>query len=566
VNDTSDTITNITVAYTGEEWRNGGNTAVQKLAFSFLVSSSPITSSDAGNANIWSAVTALDFNSPVTGATAAALDGNAAANRVVIAGVVLPVAVFPGQEIFLRWFDANDAGNDHGLAVDDLTVTFTRIATVIEPPAIPTAGQPQSRTNNAGTIATFTVSATGGALSYEWRKDGNPPPADPRISGVNSQTLTLSNVTADLSGAYSVRVYNSANVNGVISSDAILTVIDPAINAQPLSRTNIYGDNANFFVGADGMPPLTYHWRFNGQDISGGPNLPSYTGPATNEGDYTVVVVNNDFVPLSVTSAPAHLTLLATPATRLTRWDFNDTNTLDASFGNGSASLVGLGNAASFAGGTFSDPAGAPGTANSGWNPTGFALQGSSNKLTGVQFNVSTVGFQDIMLVWEQRQSDTASKYTRLQYSSDGVNFVDGPVITASNNFALFSANLSGVAALNNNPNFAFRIVTEFESTAIGTTNQNYAATTTGGSYGTSGTIRFDLVTIFGNTFTGVPSRIPLQIKRDGANVILTWANPAFSLATSTDLASCTNKIPGATSPYTNPATGDRRFFRLIYP
>ena len=146
------------------------------------------------------------------------------------------------------------------------------------------------------------------------------------------------------------------------------------------------------------------------------------------------------------------------------------------------------------------------------------------------------------------------------------MNWVDGQVITASNNFALFTADLSGVAGINDNPNFAFRIVTEFESTAIGTADQNYVATTTGSSFGTSGTIRFDLVTVFGNTFTGVPSRIPLQIRRDGTNVILTWSNPAFSLAVSTDLVSCTNKISGATRPYTNPVTGDHRFFRLIYP
>ncbi len=29
----------------------------------------------------------------------------------------------PGQEIWLRWLDPNDAGNDHGLAVDDLSLT-----------------------------------------------------------------------------------------------------------------------------------------------------------------------------------------------------------------------------------------------------------------------------------------------------------------------------------------------------------------------------------------------------------------------------------------------------------
>ena len=66
-NDTALTITNVTITYTGEQWRNGGNTAVHSNAFSYRISSAPITSPDSGNANSWTAVAALDFNSPTVG-------------------------------------------------------------------------------------------------------------------------------------------------------------------------------------------------------------------------------------------------------------------------------------------------------------------------------------------------------------------------------------------------------------------------------------------------------------------------------------------------------------------
>ena len=33
---------------------------------------------------------------------------------------------------FLRWFDPNDSGNDHGLSIDDLSVSFT-VTPVPEP-------------------------------------------------------------------------------------------------------------------------------------------------------------------------------------------------------------------------------------------------------------------------------------------------------------------------------------------------------------------------------------------------------------------------------------------------
>jgi endonuclease/exonuclease/phosphatase family metal-dependent hydrolase len=124
-NDTALTATNLTISFTGEQWRNGGNTNAQKLEFSYLVSSSAITSSDADGAGAWNAFTALDFTTPTTGATAGALAGNNPTNRQVFTNVILPgVAVLPGREIFLRWFDTNNVGNDHALALDDLTVSF----------------------------------------------------------------------------------------------------------------------------------------------------------------------------------------------------------------------------------------------------------------------------------------------------------------------------------------------------------------------------------------------------------------------------------------------------------
>jgi len=130
-NDTSGTVGSITIGYTGEQWRNGGNTAVQTLAFSYEVSSTPFTSpiDTAAEPNGgWNAFTSLDFLTPTTGATAATLDGNNAANRTVIGPTVLTgVTLAPGQEIFLRWRDIDDSGNDHGLAVDDFSVSFSAV-------------------------------------------------------------------------------------------------------------------------------------------------------------------------------------------------------------------------------------------------------------------------------------------------------------------------------------------------------------------------------------------------------------------------------------------------------
>jgi hypothetical protein len=545
-NDTALTITNITITYTGEQWRNGGNTAVHSNAFSYRISSAPITSPDSGNASSWTPVAALDFNSPTVGASATALDGNASANQQVFSGVLLAgVTVPPGWEIFFRWFDRNDAGNDHGMGIDDLTISFTTMAVDTTPPGINAGGQPQSRTNNAGTIATFTVTPSqGSGLNYQWRKDDVDLYDGGNIFHCTTDTLTVSNLLAVDAASYTVVVANG--YGSVTSAVATLTVIDPAVNTQPLSRTNLSGDTANFSAGLAGTLYLYYQWRFQGADLPGAtdrvlavPNVQSASA-----GAYDIVVVGNQG---SITSAPAYLTVLATPSTQFARWDFNATNSLAtnapiSSVGSGTAALVN-GTKGSFSGGSASDPAGAPGWANSGWNTSTYGPPSAPNKSSGVQFNVSTLGYQSILLAWEQRHSDAASKYTRFQYSTDGSTFVDGDAFTMlaqNNSFVFYTSDLSGIPGVNNNPNFAFRIVSEWESTATGNNNANYVGTVN--SYDTGGTIRFDLMSVYGDPY-GAVTAAPTTI----SNIIgamLTYGGGAgsrFVLLESADAAAAMN-------------------------
>lgn len=143
-NDTASAVDNVLVSYTGEQWRNGGNTAAHALSFSYKIGAPAVVTSpldiSAPGVNGWVAFSSLDFISPTTGATAATLDGNLAANRTVFSGVLLTgVTLNPGEEIFFRWTDIDNSGNDHGLAVDDFSVSFNAIS-VPEPAAAALAG------------------------------------------------------------------------------------------------------------------------------------------------------------------------------------------------------------------------------------------------------------------------------------------------------------------------------------------------------------------------------------------------------------------------------------------
>jgi hypothetical protein len=70
-------------------------------------------------------VPALDFTSPTfvhTGSGVAA-DGNAAANRMLKSITDLDLAGIgwlDGTDLWIRWKDQNNSGNDYGLAIDEL--------------------------------------------------------------------------------------------------------------------------------------------------------------------------------------------------------------------------------------------------------------------------------------------------------------------------------------------------------------------------------------------------------------------------------------------------------------
>ena len=183
----------------------------------------------------------------------------------------------------------------------------------------------------------------------------------------------------------------------------------------------------------------------------------------------------------------------------LTQWNFNSvppdastsTGSLLPSVGNGSATLVGT--TGSFASGFGStDPAAADNTA---WGTTGYAAQGTGDRTRGVQFNVSTVGVNLIAVSWDQRLSNTAARSAQFQYSLNGTNFTDfGAVFSGTPGDTWYnnrSVDLSSVAGVGNNANFAFRVVAAFEPS----TNA-YAPATTASTYGTAGTWRFDQVTV----------------------------------------------------------------------
>lgn len=122
VNTTGAPLSDVTIAYAGEQWNQAQGTSSSGPEMLRVLASS--TSATSGFAHYSS----LDFTAPHQGAGAAnptALNGNDAANRqVVSANIALPSAVPDGGTFYVRWHDWNDNGtSDHFLGVDDVRIT-----------------------------------------------------------------------------------------------------------------------------------------------------------------------------------------------------------------------------------------------------------------------------------------------------------------------------------------------------------------------------------------------------------------------------------------------------------
>ena len=277
-NDTASPITSLGINFNGEQWRNGGNTTAQTLAFQYQVANAG-TITDANTPTTgWTAFTALDFVSPTVGATAAALDGNAAANRTA-KSASLVVTINPGQEIWLRWIDINDAGNDHGFGIDDLSIipngpagtptptpspTATPTPTPTPTPSLSIGDVLQAEGNSSTTPFTFTVSLSlpaeaGGVTFNVDTADNTATTADNDYGPLHVTGLTIpagsssTSFTVQINGDTTPEPNETFFVNissvtgaGVTDGQSLATILnDEGVGSAAVVISQVYGGGGN---------------------------------------------------------------------------------------------------------------------------------------------------------------------------------------------------------------------------------------------------------------------------------------------------------------------------------
>ncbi len=154
INQTTNTLTQITLHFTGELWRQSA--VAKTLAVAYWIDP---TATNLLSTNLTAALPGLNVSFPPDPAAIApiAMDGTMSSNQVCVGVIDQTITDWPpGAALWLRW-DMNDAaGEGQGLAIDNLSFSASMAPPNIAPVLAPLQGQVVYR----GQMVHFTASAT----------------------------------------------------------------------------------------------------------------------------------------------------------------------------------------------------------------------------------------------------------------------------------------------------------------------------------------------------------------------------------------------------------------------
>jgi hypothetical protein len=177
---------------------------------------------------------------------------------------------------------------------------------------VPTiARQPQNKISEVRSNLSLTVVAKGGALRYQWWRDGHP------YSGKTNASLKFSSVQTNDSGRYFVVVANRAGA--VTSAVAQLTVATTILTVTAEDAKRVYGESNPPLTGTTrGVRPgdgitANFDSAANGDSAVGRYDIiPRFNDPGGKLHNYTVITNRG-----TLTIMPANLTVAATDNRRV---------------------------------------------------------------------------------------------------------------------------------------------------------------------------------------------------------------------------------------------------------
>lgn len=268
-NNTTTTISSLTIAYDFEQWRwAGGN-------------NNPLTVTQTG-LGAASVAGLTQASSSAGGST-----GTCVTTHKSIALTGLSVA--PAASFSLTWTITDGSGSDNAVGVDNFVLT----ADGSTPPAAITQ-QPATANVCANASSSFSVTATN-AASYQWQEfttSWNNIANNTVFTGVTTSALQIANAAGLDGHAYRCVVTGAANQ--VISDSVVLHVATPVtITQQPTDAVICAGSDTAFHVAATGSVQ-SYQWQVNtGAGYNNITTQAPYSGATTNALLLTAPAISN---------------------------------------------------------------------------------------------------------------------------------------------------------------------------------------------------------------------------------------------------------------------------------
>lgn len=173
------------------------------------------------------------------------------------------------------------------------TVTSAAATLNVTPGAVLNS-QPVNVNVCEGSAASFTVTATGTAIAYQWQVSTDGGNTFTNISGATNPTFNIAAVSSSQNGNKYRVLINGNCTSGLASNAATLNVNTAGtISAQPTDKSGCVGSNVTFTATVSGGN--SFQWQVSTDGGTTFTNIPGATSTTLNVNNLTAAMNNNKF-------------------------------------------------------------------------------------------------------------------------------------------------------------------------------------------------------------------------------------------------------------------------------
>ncbi len=292
VNNTTVTIGSFNISAVFEKYRSNNNSlnAAERYPFEYSLTATSVIGTGFTNANV-SNLDGIEPDSNDNSSTI--LNGNSAANQTAISGSITGLTLAPGGFIWIRWTDADDAGSDALIGIDDVSITAVEATCT---PAVSISASPSGNIC-AGTNVTFSIASStnlGTSPTYEWSIN-----MIPQGGATNSTYNTTALANNDMVTLTATSNAACASANPTVTSSAYIASVTtpdtPTVTIATPSNNVCSGTPVTFNVVAQsnaGSSPA-YQWTINGTPQPGD-TTNSFTTSSLSTNDAVKVILTSN--------------------------------------------------------------------------------------------------------------------------------------------------------------------------------------------------------------------------------------------------------------------------------